>query len=89
MVLADEQLSANQALAGLACRPSPSFVAMTLDRLGFSHVYGTTAPPDHPDFKFESHDNRDKSRDGYNLRCMFVASRRPIGGRLVELISPP
>jgi FkbM family methyltransferase len=89
MVLADEQLSANQALAGLACRPSPSFVAMTLDRLGFSHVYGTTAPPDHPDFKFEWHDNRDISRDGYNLRCMFVASRRPIGGRLVELISPP
>jgi SAM-dependent methyltransferase len=87
MVLADEQLSANQALAGLACRPSPSFVAMTLDRLGFAYVYGTTTPPDHPDFKFEWRDNRDIARDGRNLRCMFVAARRPIPSRhLVELL---
>jgi len=88
MMLADEHLSANQALAGLACRPSPSFVAMTLDRLGFPFVYGTTAPPRHPDFQFEWRDNRDITRDGRNLRCMFVASRRSISApHLVELIS--
>ena len=88
VVLADESLSTNQALAGLGCRPSPSFVAMALDRLGFQHVYGTTDPPNHPDFLFEWRDTLDVTRAGCNLRCMFVASRAPIqNGRLVELIS--
>jgi SAM-dependent methyltransferase len=87
MVLADESDSLNQALAGLGCRPSPSFVAMTLDRLGFRHVYGTTDPPRHPDFLFDWRDSLDVRRDGNNLRCMFVASREPIQHpRLVELI---
>lgn len=88
MVLADESDSANQALSGVGCRPSPSFVAMTLDRLGFRHVYGTTDPPRHPDFMFEWRDSLDVRRDGNNLRCMFVASRAPIAdASLVELIS--
>jgi SAM-dependent methyltransferase len=87
MVLADEPDSANQALSGVGCRPSPSFVAMTLDRLGFRHVYGTTDPPRHPDFLFEWRDSLDVRRDGHNLRCVFVASRAPIHhARLVELI---
>ena len=86
MMLADEQLSTNQALAGVACRPSPSFVAMTLDRIGFPFVYGTTAPPAHPDFQFEWKDNLDITRNGQNLRCMFIASRRPVASsHLVEL----
>ena len=87
MMLADEQLSTNQALAGLACRPSPSFVAMALDRIGFPFVYGTTAPPRHPDFEFEWQNNLDIGRYGRNLRCMFVASRVPVNcGHLVPLI---
>lgn len=87
MVLADESNSINQALADVGCRPSPSFVALALDRLGFRHVYGTTEPPRHPDFLFEWRDSLDVRRDGNNLRCMFVASREPIRHpRLVELI---
>jgi hypothetical protein len=90
MVLADERLSANQALAGLACRPTPSFVAMALDRLGFAHVYGTTAPPDHPDFHFEWLGNGDVTRNRRNLRCMFIASRTSLmHPQLVELIASP
>jgi FkbM family methyltransferase len=78
MLLHDEAGSANQALAGLGCRPSPSFVAMALDRLGFPYVYGTTMPPQHVDFQFEWRNNLDARRDGANLRCMFVASRTPL-----------
>jgi hypothetical protein len=86
-VLTDEPLSSNQALAGLASRPSPAFIAMTLDRLGFAHVYGTTMPPAFPDFQFAWRNNLDIRRDGHNLRCMFVASRTPIDRpQLVPLI---
>jgi len=87
MVLADESGSANQALAGLGCRPSPSFIAMALDRIGFAHIYGTTVPPQHADFLFEWRNSLDISRDGHNLRCVFVASRVPLAcTHLVDLV---
>lgn len=78
MVLVDENASANQALAGLGCRPSPGFVAMALNRIGFRYVYGTTSPPRFPDFEFEWRNSLDVVRDGHNLRCVFVASRAPL-----------
>jgi SAM-dependent methyltransferase len=83
MLLADETHTVNQALAGLGCRPSPTFVAMALNRIGFANVYGTTDPPHHPDFQFDWLDNGDVTRHGHNLRCMFVASRRPLADRMV------
>jgi SAM-dependent methyltransferase len=88
MLLADEEGSANQALAGLGCRPSPSFVAMALNRLGFRYVYGTTRPPQHPDFQFEWRNTLDSHRDGANLRCMFVASRTPVTCDHLTLLLP-
>ncbi len=78
VVLADESKSWNQALAGLGCRPSPAYIALALNRVGFPFVYGSTAPPDHPDFLFAWKDTLDVQRDGHNLRCMFVASRHPV-----------
>ena len=77
-VLVDESRSVNQALAGLGCRPSPSFLALALNRVGFRFVYGAATPPAHPDFQFEWRNDLSVSRDGSNLRCVFVASRRPI-----------
>ena len=88
MILADEVGSANQALAGLGCRPSPSFVAMALDRLGFPYVYGTTMPPQYPGFQFEWRNNLDARRDGADLRCMFVASRAPLACDHLTLLLP-
>ena len=88
VLLADEEGSANQALAGLGCRPSPSFVAMALNRLGFRYVYGTTRPPQHPDFQFEWRNTLDARRDGANLRCMFVASRTPVACDHLKLLLP-
>ena len=76
MILVDEDRSANQALAGLACRPSPSFVAMALNRVGFPFVYGARTPPSHEDFQVDWRDDMSYSRDGHNLRCIMVASRR-------------
>ena len=51
---------------------------MALNQVGFAHVYGVAQAANHPDLKFEWRDNLDASRDGHNLRCMFVASRAPI-----------
>jgi SAM-dependent methyltransferase len=77
-VLADETKTVNQALEGLGTRPSPSFVSLALNRVGFRYVYGTTQPPRHPDFLFSWQDNLDTSREGHTLRCVFVASHAPL-----------
>ena len=87
MVLVDEDKSANQALAGLACRPSPAFVAMALNRAGFPFVYGVRHPPEHEDFPARWRDDMAYARDGHNLRCILVASRRLVDSpALVELL---
>jgi SAM-dependent methyltransferase len=90
LALADETLVSNQAVAGLGCRPSPSFVAMTLNRAGFPHVYGPAQPPGHPEFRFRWRGDLAFNRDGVNMRCVFVASRQSLTAPpLVELLSGP
>jgi SAM-dependent methyltransferase len=89
VVLADETKSVNQALAGLGCRPSPSFVTMALNRVGFQWIYGAARPPEHPDFRFVWRNQGETSRDGRNFRCVFVASRSPIeNDQLSPLLEP-
>src|SRR5262249_26013899 len=78
LTLADEPSTHNQALGGLGCRPSPSFVAMTLNRVGFPHVYAPAEPPDHGDFRFDWRAALSSARDGHPIRCVFVASREPL-----------
>ncbi len=79
--LEDETKSVNQALRGLAHRPSPSYLATALNRVGFDHVYTATDPPDHPDYRFSWLDDMATTRDGSLLRGVFVASRRPLEQR--------
>ena len=87
LLLDDEQKAVNQALMGLGCRPSPSFVTLALNRAGFPHVYGLVDPPDHQDFRFDWRDDGAWQRDGHPLRCMFVAARTPLATpRLIDLI---
>jgi SAM-dependent methyltransferase len=76
--LIDEPPSFNQTMDAMGCRPSPGYVTMGLNRVGFAHVYAPLRPPRHPDFQFAWKDNLDHSRDGYLLRCIFVASRREL-----------
>jgi hypothetical protein len=76
--LDDETLSVNQALRGLAHRPSPPYLVTALNRIGFEHVYAATDPPQHPDYRFSSLDNLDTSREGALLRGIFVAARSPL-----------
>jgi FkbM family methyltransferase len=76
----------NQAVATLAVRPSPAFVAMALNRVGFPFVYGTGTRPQHPDFRFEWESDLDWSRAGHLLRCIFVASRRELDHPELDLL---
>lgn len=76
--LEDEPTTANQALRGLAHRPSPSYLATALNRVGFDYVYAATDPPDHPDYRFSWLGNMDTARNGALLRGVFVASRTPL-----------
>lgn len=87
-VMVDEPRSFNQALAAVGCRPSPAFVAMALNRVGFAHVYAPATVPDHEDFHIDWRDNLDYARDGHPIRCVFVASRRPLANpTLVPLLT--
>jgi SAM-dependent methyltransferase len=81
----DETKSANQALRGLAHRPSPAYLAMVLNRVGFDYVYAAD-PPDHPDYRFSWLDNLDISRNGALLRGVFVASRSPLERRGLDAL---
>ncbi len=88
VVLDDERFAANEALGALGCRPSPSYLATVLNRIGFAHVYTSRVPPDHEDFRFEWRDNMDWSRDGHPLRAFFAASRAPLpSNHLVSLLT--
>jgi SAM-dependent methyltransferase len=86
--LEDEPTTANQALRGLAHRPSPAYLATALNRVGFDYVYAATDPPDHSDYRFSWLDNIDTARNGALLRGVFVASRTPLPqGGLTSLLS--
>lgn len=85
----DETLSFSQALRGLGSRPSPSYVTMALNRLGFRFVYAPNVPPTHQDFRFEWKNNLDVRREGHLLRCVFVASRIELHNQhLISLVTP-
>jgi 2-polyprenyl-3-methyl-5-hydroxy-6-metoxy-1,4-benzoquinol methylase len=76
----DETRTLSQALGGLGCRPSPSFVVLALNRVGFKHVYGPEHAPEHPEFKFDWQNNLDAWRDG-PMRAIFIASKTILPNR--------
>src|SRR5581483_174674 len=85
--LSDEPAATpNQALAGVAGRPTPAFVAMALSRSGFPFVYAPLRVPDHADFQFQWRNDLEFSRDGHLLRCIFVASRQPLSSPELSLL---
>jgi SAM-dependent methyltransferase len=74
----DESGAFSQGLKGLGCRPSPSYIVVAINRVGFPFVYAPQKPPEHPDFQFEWENNLEWRRNGRNLRCIFVASKREL-----------
>ena len=89
--LVDETFQFSQALDGMGCRPSPSFIALALLRVGFPHVYAPKQPPQHPHFQIQWRNNLEWRRDGLPLRGIFIASRTPLNANpnLVSLVNPP
>lgn len=83
----DETKAYNQSMTGIGCRPSPSFLAMALNRAGFTYVYTTKTRPNHQDFIFSWKNNLDCFRDDHPLRCVFIASFNPLGNKnLIPLL---
>jgi FkbM family methyltransferase len=74
----EEPPVSNQALKGLASRPSPGFVRMALTLAGFPFVYTAALPPKHPDFDVRWDDSQAWRQHGHLIRCIFVASRREL-----------
>ena len=87
--LDDETTTVSQALSGIAHRPSRTYLALALARVGFEHVYGVTVPPAHPDYVFHRLDDLSWWREGRPLREVLVASRHPlVSSRLESLLEP-
>jgi SAM-dependent methyltransferase len=83
----EETATVSQALQGVGCRPTPSFVALALREAGMTHVYAAATPPDHSEFRFRWRNDLSTSRGSHALRCVFIASRLPLeSGQLVELL---
>jgi hypothetical protein len=74
----EETGTSNQALRGLGCRPSPSYVVLALSRMGFAHIYAPRTPPANPDFIFGWKHDLSFSRDNHLLRCVFIASKQAL-----------
>jgi hypothetical protein len=76
--LEDETTSVNQALRGLAHRPSPSHLAPALNRVGFDHVYAAADPPDHPDYRLSGSAIWIRRARARRYGTIFLASRTPL-----------
>lgn len=89
MRLVDETFQYSQALDGIGCRPSPSFITLALLRVGFPHVYAPKQPPEHPHFRFPWRNDLEFRRNKIPLRAIFVASRTPLdeNPNLVSLLT--
>ena len=86
-IMVDESKDYSQALKGLALIPSPSFIVMALNRIGFRHIYAPMQQPLHPQFQFNWKNDLSISRDGHGIRGVFIASRKEIhNSQLVSLI---
>jgi len=85
--VADETDAFDQALSGIGCRPSPSYVVFVLNRAGFPHIYAPKELPKHEDFQFVSENNLEWMRDGHNLRCIFIATKKKLkNSHLISLV---
>lgn len=76
--LAEETKTFSQALQGVGCRPSPSYVVLGLNRAGFPWVYQPSSVPDYPDFHFGWRNDLSSRRAGNLMRCVFIASKHPM-----------
>ena len=86
--LDDETKAVNQAMRGVAHRPSPSYMALALNRVGFDDVYAAAEPPAHPEYRFERNGDLGFTRMGRPLRGVFAASRTPLDSpRLTPLLT--
>lgn len=82
----DETKSANQAMQGLGCRPSPSLVTLALNRIGFPLVYAPLHPPGHPEFEVRWTNSLAWIQDGHVIRSVFLASRAPLDSPALMLL---
>lgn len=85
--LEEEPICNDQALKGLACRPTPSYIVLVLRRIGFTHIYIPKIVPNHQDFKFQWKNDLSWSREGHNLRCIFVAAKMELKSPNLKILS--
>lgn len=86
--LVDESLTATQALKGVGCRPSPSYVVQALNRIGFPFIYAPKKPPAHKAFLFDWKNDLKWMRERQNLRSIFIASKSKLDNpHIVDLLN--
>jgi len=84
MQLVRESGDNDQALSGIGCRPSESYVLMLLLSEGFSNIYLPSVRPEHRDYKYAARDDGSHWRDGSVMRRVIIASREPLSDVLLR-----
>jgi SAM-dependent methyltransferase len=67
-----------QALHGIGCRPSPSYVANCLKLSGFKYIYTPFTLPKHPQFQYSKENNFTYIKNKENIRDILVGSHNII-----------
>jgi len=81
--LYEDKDNPNQAMSGMGCRPTRSWVVETLKKY-FEFAYWTTYQPAHPDFDLQWEPGLEKKLH----RAVFVGSRQPLSSeKLTETIA--
>ena len=83
----EETYAYNQALRGIGCRPTPSFVISALHQAGFSYIYFPKQPPEHKDFQFTYKGDFSYKRNNHLIRQIFIASKKKLTNSKLNLVS--
>lgn len=77
-LLSEPKLNPTQAVSGMGCRPSPSYIVNCLKLAGFAYVYSPINLPRHKQFHYKRTNDFSCLKDGDLIRDVFLASHREI-----------
>lgn len=85
-LVAEDQKNVTQALQPYGCRPSSSYVIVSLKKSGFKYVYRPTSLPLHPQFEYKLKNDYSYIKKGNLIRDIFVASHSALTNPMLRAV---
>jgi SAM-dependent methyltransferase len=70
----EDRANPTQALHGMGCRPSPSYIIACLRACGFKYIYQPSILPNHIEYQYQRLNDLSYLRNGKLMRGIFIAS---------------